>query len=137
MEEASMRRENLDFDSNGTRCAPWWYVPKGEARRAMVVMAHGMGATRELGLDPFAHRFCEAGLCVFAFDGRHHGASDGEPRALLSIARQREGYRAVQAVVQYTGFDLGATRLGCGARDPRRLSTSVATPPVWKARRTS
>jgi dienelactone hydrolase len=90
----TMERTELNFDSSGLRCAGLWYVPEKAGRHPVIVMAHGMGATRELGLDRFARRFCLAGFCVLAFDYRHYGASDGEPRELLSIARQREDYRA-------------------------------------------
>src|ERR1019366_378617 len=46
---------------------------------------------------PFAQRFAEAGLDALAFDYRHFGASDGEPRQLLSIPSQLEDYAAAIA----------------------------------------
>jgi dienelactone hydrolase len=60
-------------------------------------MAHGLGATRELGLDRFALRFQAAGFSVLAFDYRHYGASEGEPRELMSVSRQLEDWRAAIA----------------------------------------
>lgn len=60
-------------------------------------MTGQFGATRELGLDAFAQRFCDAGLCVLAFDYRHYGQSEGQPRELLSIRRQKADYRAALA----------------------------------------
>ncbi|MFM2418594.1 MAG: hypothetical protein RL385_3317 [Pseudomonadota bacterium] len=92
-----MVRYDLHFISHGTRCAAWWYVPDTDGRHPFVVMAHGFGATREMGLDAFAQRFCAAGFCVLAFDYRHYGASEGSPRELLSVAKQREDYRAALA----------------------------------------
>jgi hypothetical protein len=59
-----------------------------------VVMAHGFSATRELRLDAYAERFCAAGLGALAFDYRRFGASTGEPRQLLDIAKQQDDYRA-------------------------------------------
>ena len=45
-------------------------------------------------LDAFAERFADAGLAALVFDYRHFGASDGEPRRLLSIRRQHDDWRA-------------------------------------------
>jgi alpha/beta superfamily hydrolase len=42
-------------------------------------MAHGFGAERTFGLEPFAERFAEAGLATFLFDYRCFGDSEGEP----------------------------------------------------------
>jgi fermentation-respiration switch protein FrsA (DUF1100 family) len=50
-----------------------------------------------MGLDAYATRFSTAGLGVLLFDYRHFGASPGEPRQLLDIARQHEDYRSAIA----------------------------------------
>jgi pimeloyl-ACP methyl ester carboxylesterase len=55
-------------------------------------MAHGFGATRDASLAPYAERFAAAGMFVLLFDYRHFGASDGEPRQLVSPRRQLEDY---------------------------------------------
>jgi fermentation-respiration switch protein FrsA (DUF1100 family) len=60
-------------------------------------MAHGFAATMDSGLMPFAERFAQAGLDAVVFDYRHFGASDGEPRQLVSIRRQLEDYAAAIA----------------------------------------
>jgi pimeloyl-ACP methyl ester carboxylesterase len=60
-------------------------------------MAHGFAATMDSGLMPFAERFAQAGLDAVVFDYRHFGASDGEPRQLLSIRRQLDDYAAAIA----------------------------------------
>jgi pimeloyl-ACP methyl ester carboxylesterase len=57
-------------------------------------MAHGFGATRDASLEPYAERFASAGMHVLLFDYRHFGASDGEPRQLLSVRRQLQDYAA-------------------------------------------
>ena len=62
-----------------------------------MVLAHGFGGTVDSGLLPFAERFAAAGVDALAFDYRHFGASDGEPRQLLSIPRQLEDYAAAIA----------------------------------------
>lgn len=87
-------REDISFDSQGLRCAAWLYRPEQPGRRPAVVMAHGLGAIRELGLDAYAQRFRDAGFVVLAFDYRHYGGSEGEPRELFSIPKQLEDFRA-------------------------------------------
>jgi uncharacterized protein len=93
----------ISFDSCGTRCAGVHLRGAGDAfaaddgSRPCVVMAHGFSGTLDSGLLPFAERFAEAGLDALAFDYRHFGASDGEPRQLLSIRRQLEDYAAAIA----------------------------------------
>jgi len=57
-------------------------------------MAHGFGATRDASLAPYAERFAAAGMHVLLFDYRHFGASDGEPRQLVSVRRQLQDYEA-------------------------------------------
>jgi len=85
-----MTREEVEFDSGRERCAAWHYAPRGvvSGGKACIIMAHGLGATRDMGLSPFAERFAEAGHHVLLFDYRHFGDSGGEPRQLLSIRRQ-------------------------------------------------
>jgi pimeloyl-ACP methyl ester carboxylesterase len=89
-----VERRDTHFTSNGTSCVAWHYLPDVSGPRPYVVMGHGLGATMELGLDDFAQRFAEAGYGVFAFDYRGFGASDGEPRQVISVRRQLEDWRA-------------------------------------------
>ena len=94
----------VSFDSCGVRCAGV-HIP-GDAvddflgedgRRPCVVLAHGLGGTVDSGLVSYAERFASAGLDALAFDYRHFGSSDGEPRQLLSVPRQLEDYAAAIA----------------------------------------
>jgi fermentation-respiration switch protein FrsA (DUF1100 family) len=57
-------------------------------------MAHGFSSTREEALQSYGERFAAAGYCALVFDYRHFGDSGGQPRQLISIARQLEDYRA-------------------------------------------
>jgi pimeloyl-ACP methyl ester carboxylesterase len=93
-------REEVRFGRDGELCAGWFYPAEGPLPRPVVVMGHGLGATREMGLDAYARRFCGAGFSVLAFDYRHYGASEGQPRELLSIARQLADWRAAIAFVK-------------------------------------
>jgi fermentation-respiration switch protein FrsA (DUF1100 family) len=93
----------ISFDSHGVRCAGVHLPGQGDAfagedgLRPCVVLGHGLGGTVDSGLLPFAERFAAAGLDAVAFDYRHFGASDGEPRQLLSVPRQLEDYAAAIA----------------------------------------
>jgi fermentation-respiration switch protein FrsA (DUF1100 family) len=100
------------FPSEGELCAAWHLTGQGDAflgesGRPCVVMAHGVGGTKDSGLLPFAEGFAEAGLDVLLFDYRCFGESSGEPRQLASPARHRDDYRAaVDYARQLEGVDL-------------------------------
>jgi len=45
-----------------------------------IIMAHGIGATKDMGLLPFAMEFAKSGFMVLMLDYLHFGNSDGTPR---------------------------------------------------------
>jgi len=80
---------NLD-----TRC----YLPSGiEAGKPVpvIVMAHGFGANKLMGLAKYADAFASIGYACLVFDYRRWGASDGVPRHILIVKDQLEDYRTV------------------------------------------
>ena len=87
MSDSSFVRENVEFLSGlqKDKCRGWLYVPANAKKVPIIVMAHGIGATKELRLDAFAERFVEKGYACLVFDYRHFGESDGLPRQLLDI----------------------------------------------------
>ncbi|WP_327110014.1 lysophospholipase [Nocardia sp. NBC_01730] len=102
----------VGFDSTGIICDAWYFIDDAvspfdrSAGRPVVVMAHGFGGTKDSGLEPFARRFSDAGLAVFAFDYRGFGTSAGEPRQKVSMSAQVEDYRAaVAAAARQPGAD--------------------------------
>src|SRR5882724_7884126 len=93
-----MRREDVTFSSGGERIAAWLYRPEDDAGDVpCVVLAHSFSGVREQRLDAYAGRFAAAGLAALVFDYRHFGASSGEPRSLLDIAKQHADWRAAIA----------------------------------------
>jgi pimeloyl-ACP methyl ester carboxylesterase len=94
---------DVAFSSGGVRCAGVHLRGSGEAfadeqgRRPCVVLGHGFAGTVDSGLIPFAEGFAAAGIDALAFDYRHFGMSDGEPRQLLSVSRQQQDYAAAIA----------------------------------------
>ena len=94
-------RRDLRFESGDARCHAWLYLPETPspepAAPPVLVMAHGLGAVKTLRLGAFAERFQAAGYACLVFDYRHFGESEGEPRELLSLKRQREDWRSAVA----------------------------------------
>jgi len=93
---------DVEFTSDGVVCRAWGFPPESDALKnergaPITVMAHGFSATRDMGLEPFAQRFAAAGMHVLVFDYRHFGASEGEPRQLLSVKRQIQDWLAAVA----------------------------------------
>jgi dipeptidyl aminopeptidase/acylaminoacyl peptidase len=75
---------------SGDSLEAWLYLPGGEGPHPVIVMAHGIGAVKAGGLAPFAERFRHEGFASLVLDYRHFGGSEGQPRELLSVPRQRE-----------------------------------------------
>ncbi len=98
MQAQRYTRTDVTFDSNGERLAAWLYRPVPDPAPdqpvPIVVMAHGLGALRTMGLDAYASRFAEAGYAVLVFDYRGFGESGGELRHLITRKGQREDWRA-------------------------------------------
>jgi len=92
-------RMSLSFRSGDAECAAWGFRPDAD-RPPVVIMGHGLGATRELGLASYAERFARMGIAVLAFTYRHFGDSGGEPRQLLDIDRQLADWAAALRYVR-------------------------------------
>jgi len=88
---------DVHFASGGMRCSAWLYRPLGAGPFPIIVMAHGLGGTKQMRLPAFAERFVAAGYACLVFDYRHFGDSEGAPRQLLDIGRQLEDWKAAIA----------------------------------------
>ncbi|MDY6930163.1 MAG: alpha/beta fold hydrolase, partial [Pseudomonadota bacterium] len=120
----------LEFPSHGTTCRGVLYTPNADSRSLpCVLMAHGFGLTHASGLAPFKEAFCNAGYAVFAFDYRHFGESDGQPRqtlsprkevadwlAALNFARQLDGIDGSRICLWGTSFS-GGLVIAAAAKD--------------------
>jgi pimeloyl-ACP methyl ester carboxylesterase len=89
-----MKRTDTHFISNGARCAAWFWEPDGPGPHACVLLCHGFGAIKEARLDAYGDCFARAGLAVLAFDYRHFGGSEGEPRHVATVEGQLEDIAA-------------------------------------------
>ena len=112
--QTQFSRRDVRFRSGKDECGAWLYSPPGkrasegsaesagktqsegnaESAGAIVVLGHGLGAVKEMGLDAYAERFVAAGYSALVFDYRHFGASGGTPRQLLDIGHQLEDWTA-------------------------------------------
>jgi dienelactone hydrolase len=93
-------RSTITFPSGDDHCTGDLWLPVGAAPSTpapIVILGHGLGATRSMGLARYAERFQAAGIAALTFDYRHFGDSGGTPRQLLSIARQRADWQAAIA----------------------------------------
>lgn len=106
----SFTRIDVRFASGDSTCAAWLYLPDGVEAAPVVILGHGVGATREMRLDAFAEEFAQAGFAALAFTYRHFGDSGGSPRQLLSIKRQLADWDAAIAHVKTRG-DVDGTRI--------------------------
>ena len=95
---------DIEFASREITCRAWLCPPESEVLRnergyPALVMAHGTSGVRQQ-LKQYVPRFTAAGMHVLAFDYRHFGTSDGEPRQLLSVRRQLQDYAAALDVIR-------------------------------------
>lgn len=103
-------RQDVSFDSGGLTCRGWLYLPTADAPPPVIVMAHGLGAVKEMRLDAFAERFRAAGYACLVFDYRHFGDSDGQPRQLIDIDSQLADWSAAVDFVR-SRTDVDGTRV--------------------------
>lgn len=105
---------NFSFTSAGVRCAATHFAPLVEVRAPasletkapVVVLAHGLAGTQDSGLAPFAEAFAAAGIHAVTFDYRGFGASDGDPRQVVSLAGQvADVHAAIDAAKRLEGVD--------------------------------
>lgn len=106
-----MRRDDIEFDSEGTTIRGWLYRPDGAAGAPAVVLAGGWCYVRELVMPYYAEAFASAGIAALVIDYRNLGSSDGEPRQHLDPWAQVRDYQNALSFLERTdGID--GDRLG-------------------------
>ncbi len=97
-EDAPACRRDVGFEVGGVQVRAWLYLPEDRAAPVpCVVMAHGLGGTKDIALEAYALRFVAAGFAVLTFDYRCFGESEGEPRQLFWVPQQLEDVTAAVA----------------------------------------
>jgi fermentation-respiration switch protein FrsA (DUF1100 family) len=138
---ASTAREDVQFLVHGTVLRSWLYRPVDTpSPYPCIIMAHGLGGTKDMGLESYALRFQIAGFAVLVFDYRYFGTSKGTPRQLIWIPSQLEDWTAALRfarslpLVNPTRIALWGTSLSGGhvlvtaARDPSIACISAQCP---------
>ncbi|HET8640176.1 MAG TPA: alpha/beta hydrolase [Solirubrobacterales bacterium] len=137
-----MGREEVRFASGGDECAAWLFRPqKADGPVPCVVMGSGLSCVRDQGLDAFGERFAAAGFASLAFDYRYFGDSGGEPRSLVTGARQRADFRAALAFARSLdgidasrlvlwGFSLGGGNVQAVAIGEPGIAAAICVAPV-------
>jgi cephalosporin-C deacetylase-like acetyl esterase len=92
-------RKNVSFKVGETGLSAWLYLPENLSTPvACIIMSHGFGGTKDMGLESYALRFQEAGMAVLTYDYRHFGTSEGVPRQLFYISYQLDD---LSAAIEY------------------------------------
>lgn len=127
-------RSDVTFPSGETTCAAYLYEPVGESTSgtstSVIVMAHGLGAIKEMGLDFVAERLCEAGWRVLLFDYRYFGASGGQPRQLLTVHHQRADWKAAVAYARTLPGVAHVGLFGSSFSGGHVIATAAADPDI-------
>jgi uncharacterized protein len=140
---SAFERTRVSVESGGLNCAGYLYRPANASGNVpCVVMANGFSNTMDWILPAYAERFAAAGFAVLIFDYRYFGESEGQPRQLVSVKRQREDIRsAIRFARNQTSSDpnriaLWGTSLGGGhviavaAEEPRIAAVIAQVPGI-------
>jgi dienelactone hydrolase len=91
----SLLRKDVSFKVKGISISAWLFLPENlSAPVPCIIMGHGFGGTKDMGLELYAVRYQKAGFAVLVFDYRYFGKSGGEPRQLVWIPYQLEDWSA-------------------------------------------
>lgn len=140
-----MTTTRLTFPSGAERCAAWLTVPETAGPHPVVLLIHGGGATHAMMLDQYERWFSRAGFAVLAFDFRHLGESEGEPRQLMSLRRYFEDIDAALAFIRgrpeldatriaLWGTSFGASHVVATAARRRDIAAAVVQCPILQGR---
>ncbi|WP_205511536.1 alpha/beta fold hydrolase [Longitalea arenae] len=139
----------LSFDSNGSNCSGRLYLPVNKTDKlACVVFANGFSGTMDWILPNFAKRFADAGFAALIFDYRHLGESEGKPRQIIDIEKQRTDLKnALQWVRHHARIDkrkialwgtsMGASHIVEVASTDNEIAALICNAPALDARKGS
>jgi len=107
-----MRRDDVEFESEGRTLRGWLFRPDGDGPFPGVVVTSGFAGVREGFLGhPYQEVFGAAGLATLIYDHANCGDSDGLPRQELDPVLQQRGYK--DAITFLCGHpDVDAERIG-------------------------
>lgn len=92
------RRMNIQIPSSSDDVMCGWLYSSTRSTASKpgpaIVLAHGLGATKELKLDVYADRFNQMGYTCVVFDYRCNGGSEGLPRGLIDWSKQQDDWKS-------------------------------------------
>lgn len=97
------RRIDVEILAGKECMAAWLYSSQTHSASEpgpAIVLAHGLGATKELKLDVFASKFNELGYTCLVFEYRCNGASTDLPRGLIDWKEQQKDWYTALAYVR-------------------------------------
>ncbi|MEW5318422.1 MAG: hypothetical protein WDW38_009645 [Sanguina aurantia] len=115
LEGEGYKRRTLNFISHGECCEAWLYTPThavGEHQTSLppvIILGHGLGSQKDMGLHDFAEKFVQAGIAVFVFDYRCFGGSGGLPRHKIRWQTYLEDWEAALGFVTGPGGEMSQT----------------------------
>lgn len=72
----SSRRKEVFFNSTNGDIHAWFYTPRFYLKkRPIVLLSHGLGGQKDMGLEPYCLKFLNAGFACLAIDYRTFGGS--------------------------------------------------------------
>jgi cephalosporin-C deacetylase-like acetyl esterase len=108
-----MRREDVEFTSEGVTVRGWLYHPDegDDTAPPAVVLAGGWCYVRELVMPHYARSFAGAGIAALVFDYQNLGVSDGRVRQHLDPWLQIRDYQSALSYLE-SRDDVDGERLG-------------------------
>ena len=80
----------------GVHMEAWLFMPKETATAPpLVIMAHGLGGRKWMGLSERAAEYKARGWAALSFDFRRVGNSEGQPRGIWDAYAMKDDYRSV------------------------------------------
>lgn len=89
--------EKVNFTSNGIRCSALLYKRENAP---IIVIAGGLGSTKEMRMNSYAEKFYNAGFSCLVFDYRNFGESDGSKRQRVNIKEQIDDWNSAITYVK-------------------------------------
>jgi len=88
----------------------WHFIPLNlqshpATLKTAVILGHGLGGQKDMGLERYAAQYAQAGIASMAFDYRCYGGSDGEPRNLVMPSLQVEDWLSAFAYMVESGYE--------------------------------
>src|SRR5690625_5725146 len=99
---ATPDRADVRFPSGAELISAWLYRPSGERPGPvpLLVMAHGLGAVRTMGLDAYAQRFAAAGYACLRSE-EHTSELQSRGHLVCRLLLEKKNFRGINKEEMY------------------------------------